>query len=215
MSLSQSPPVGTQEERDLDSRLDVAITNSSSLIEEALKQLAKPCTVVGEDIDDEYDTLTPIDLAISRSTMLLEAANLQLASPSAAPVELTESEVAEEKAAHAWAQTYQQIERTNDVRSDSSHGLARSILDEIQEVDENNLLADRPNTMSAALAIPSEFLQSAASSREAKRAKRLSRTCCGPNVAAIVAKIEAIDDSVVPCNSQGHSRSTSAHSFGK
>lgn len=199
MSYSLSPPpVGTQAERDLDSRLDAAITTSSTLIEEALKQLAMPCIITGEDeetADDEYDILTPIDLAISRSNALLEEARNQLASPTGSSFELTEAEIEENRAAQAWLRTYKQIEQTNDVRSDASSDLARSILNDIEDADKSGALLDQPYRPSVAARPMCDFVQSSTCFREEKRAKRLSRTCGGPKVAAVVAKIEAIDES--------------------
>jgi hypothetical protein len=86
---TQTPPVGTQEERDLDTRLDHAIANSSTLVEEALKQLAKPSIAHVEDDDNEDDILEPrLDQAMTSSSTLLSEALAQLAAePCISPID--------------------------------------------------------------------------------------------------------------------------------
>lgn len=204
MSGTSTPPVGTQEERDIDSRLDAAIAKSSALIEEAMAQLAMPC------IAEEDEVLSPIDLAISRSSLLISEARTQLASPTLETLELTEAEIAENKSAEAWMQTNYQIEQMNSVRYEAGQDLLRSLLQDIEEVDESGELLDP-------LAQPegTDFVQSSASYREEQRAKRRSRVCLGPKVAAVVASIEALDEEAAGNQSHKHSRNSSVRSFGK
>lgn len=216
MSHSPSTSVGTQEERDLDTRLNNAILDSSSLIAQAMQQLAKPCIAPDDETDNEDEISHPADLAIEKSNVLLEEARDQLKSPTSAsaPIELTESELAEKKAAEAWSHTYRHLLQTNDTRSNASQDFLGTILKDIEEVDENGEL---PKIFLAAppKRTNDDFVPSEDSIRDEKRAKRASRLCAGPRVAAVVAKIEAIDDVAAPSEQLEHIRNGGVRSFGK
>lgn len=193
---AEEPPL--QSPTTLNTRLDNAITTSSSLIESALAQLAMPCTVPENETDEEedFDILTPLDIALSKSTTLLEEAQFQLTSPRFASLEFTQSELSESKTAENWSRTYHQISQTNDVRADASEDLANSIIKDIDEAAQSGVLADElPQRPVVKMLSMSDVREE--EKREEKRAKRLSRVCGGPRVAAVVAKIEAIDDGEV------------------
>lgn len=235
MSDSPLPPVGTQEERDLDFRLDAAISNSSSIIEEALNQLAMPCSAPNNETDADEEPFSPTNFAISKSSKLLEEARTQLAmrtseilsptelkftenmdnargqlmSPSFETLDFTELEISETKSAKAWMQTAQSIEQMNDVRADAGQDLYTSLLKDIEEADESSELIDRPK------ASANDFVRSPTSILEEKRAKRRSLICAGPRVAAVVAAIESIDESGGSSPALRHARNTSVRSFGQ
>lgn len=205
-------PVSAQDHLNLDFRLNIAMLDSSSLIEQALQQLAKPCSAPDEETDDEECLPTPIDVTITRSNQLLGEARDQLRSPNIAPIELTESELAEKKAAEAWLQTYRSIERTNEVRLSAGQDFLGSILKDIKELDESNQVVGYQTTTFVS---PSKrTTDSSVGAREERRAKRAMRVCGGPSVAAVVAKIEAIDD-LAPSDPPKYVRIAGVRSFSK
>lgn len=208
----QQPPVGSQTEREIDARLDAAIHQSSSMVDEALAQLAKPCIAPETETEEvEDDMMTPINIAITRSSNLIDEARIQFSSPRLAPEELTEIESTEKKIADAYVQTYLNIEQMNDLRADTSQELFNSILEVIEEADENSEVRASP-----AFGTDKLIQQSSADAvRAEKRAKRHSRAIPGQRVAAVVASIEAIDAEAASAQALKHARNSSVRSFGQ